>query len=150
MKNELLSREEEFFLLNINGLGSLYCEDIYALDLHPVKQKLQDPSGKRPWSKHKCESTELAYKRFLTLKRMFPGKLLSPSPSIHEFWRQHYLDKEKYANDCHQVFGYYMGKLLWQQKHLRESEEHLEQASKYTLHLYKTYFREQGPGQGSN
>lgn len=145
MKQKFLSPEEEFHLLNVNGYGILYCEDIYALDLQMVKHKLQHAFGTRPWSKNKCEMTELAYKRFLTLKRMFPGKLLIPTPSIHEFWRQHYLEKEQYSRDCYEVFGYYVGKLLWQQKHLRESEEQLTQAYRETQHLYRTYFREQSP-----
>lgn len=140
MKKVTLSDDDTTFLMNVNGLGILYCEDIYALDFNLVKQKLSGAAGKRPWSKSKCEKIELAYKRFLTLRRMFPGKLLIPSPSIHEFWRQHYLEKEKYANDCRIVFGYHIGKLLWQQKHLRTGEYQLEQASLETKHLYQTYF----------
>ena len=141
MKEELPS-ELEFSLLNTNGLGILYCEDIYDLDLEQVKQKLQSTSNKEPWSKNKCEIIELSYKRLLILKRMFKNKVLIPNSAVVEFWKQHYMQKEKYTEDCNNVFGYYIGNFSWNKKFQYLQTQQLLQAYEETIRLYHNYFGE--------
>ncbi len=142
MKKQTLSKEDEFSVMNVNGLGIVYCEDIYKLDFYQVKQQLQSPYGKRPWSKKKCEMIELAYKRLITLMRMFRHKVLLPTSSIREFWQQHALEKEKYSQDYASVFGYFSGKHLWHEKHQLLQAKKVKQAYEETIRLYQRYFEE--------
>jgi len=52
----------------------LFMEDIIAVDFTMIKLKLQDTEEGKGWTVEKCDETETEYKRFLALKRTYPGK----------------------------------------------------------------------------
>jgi len=81
---------------------------IQALDLDPIKLKLMDPEEGQGWSREYVDRMELAYKRFLTLMVKFPDETIAPTKDVDKFWHGHILDTMKYAEDCQNVFGYYL------------------------------------------
>ena len=81
---------------------------IQALDLDPIKLKLMDPEEGQGWSREHADRMELAYKRFLTLLVKFPDETIAPTKDVDKFWHGHILDTMKYAEDCENVFGYYL------------------------------------------
>ncbi len=81
---------------------------IQALDLEPIKFKLMDKREGHGWTREQADRHELEYKRFLTLLAKYPGELIAPNTMADKFWHGHILDTMKYAQDCDQVFGYFL------------------------------------------
>mgnify|MGYP006198548307 CR=1 FL=1 len=81
---------------------------IEALDLGPIKLKLMDPEEGQGWSREYVERMELAYKRFLILMVKYPEQTIAPTKDVDKFWHGHILDTMKYAEDCQNVFGYFL------------------------------------------
>src|SRR6266850_2907203 len=81
---------------------------IGALDLEPIKFKLMDKDEGQGWSRQYVEVMAVAYKRFLTLLVTHPETPIAPSTDIDKFWHGHILDTMKYAEDCEQIFGYFL------------------------------------------
>jgi hypothetical protein len=80
--------------------GSL--QVINNLDFTNLKFKLQNQYG---WTPEKCDTAEIWYKQFLTLKLKYPDLELVPNKDIDEIWHLHILDTKKYSNDCKDIFG---------------------------------------------
>lgn len=55
-----------------------------------------------------CNFAEQEYKKFLTLKKLYPEKDLVPNKAVDEFWHAHILDTVSYQKDCKKVFGYFL------------------------------------------
>jgi hypothetical protein len=81
---------------------------IAGLDLEPIKRKLMRRSPGPGWSRKRADGAEIEYRRFLLLMKMFPNELAAPSAEVDRFWHYHILDTQKYARDCHAVFGYFL------------------------------------------
>ena len=81
---------------------------IQALDLDPIKLKLMDPEEGQGWSREYVERMETAYKRFLILMVKYPQETIAPTKDVDKFWHGHILDTMKYAEDCENVFGYFL------------------------------------------
>jgi len=81
---------------------------IQALDLDPIKLKLMDAEEGQGWSREYVERMETAYKRFLILMVKFPEETIAPTKDVDKFWHAHILDTIKYAEDCQNVFGYFL------------------------------------------
>jgi hypothetical protein len=81
---------------------------IQALDLDPIKHKLMDAEEGQGWSREYAERMEIAYKRFLTLLVKYPDETIAPTKDVDKFWHGHILDTLKYAEDCRNVFGYFL------------------------------------------
>jgi hypothetical protein len=81
---------------------------IHALDLNPIKFKLMDAEEGHGWSREYADHVEIEYKRFLTLLVKYPEASIAPSKEIDKFWHGHILDTLKYAEDCNEVFGYFL------------------------------------------
>ena len=81
---------------------------IQALDLDPIKLKLMDAEEGQGWSREYVERMETAYKRFLILMVKFPEETIAPTKDVDKFWHGHILDTIKYAEDCQNVFGYFL------------------------------------------
>jgi hypothetical protein len=81
---------------------------IEALDLQPIKFKLMDPQEGEGWSRETVDRLEIEYKRFLTLLVKYPEAVIAPTKDVDAFWHGHILDTMKYAEDCEQVFGYFL------------------------------------------
>ena len=73
-----------------------------------IKLKLQDSEEGLGWTAQECEEAEADYRRFLALKRAYIDRDIVPNRLVDAFWHQHILDTEAYANDCNQIFGYFL------------------------------------------
>ena len=81
---------------------------IAALDLDPIKVKLMHAESGEGWSLEKANAVEFEYRRFLYLMKKFPLERTAPLFDVDTFWHYHILDTLKYAQDCEQVFGYFL------------------------------------------
>lgn len=50
----------------------------------------------------------MEYKRYLILLAKYPDETIVPTVDADKFWHAHILDTMRYAEDCEQVFGYFL------------------------------------------
>ena len=81
---------------------------IADLDLEPIKVKLMHKVSGEGWSLEKANAMEFEYRRFLSLMKLFPDEQVAPLFDVDIFWHYHILDTMKYADDCQQIFGYFL------------------------------------------
>ncbi len=123
---------------------------IQALDLDPIKVKLMDSDEGQGWTREYADTMETAYKRFLTLLVKYPQTTVAPSKEIDKFWHAHILDTLKYAEDCQQVFGYFLHHFPYFGLRGKDDAAQLAQAGKDMQGLYELEFGESMPsGPGS-
>lgn len=90
--------------MNMNELFKAVME----LDLEPIKVKLMHTASGEGWSRDKAEAVEEEYRRFLCLMKLYPEEDTAPLVDVDTFWHYHILDTMKYADDCENVFGYFL------------------------------------------
>lgn len=81
---------------------------IAALDLDAIKVKLMHKESGEGWSLDKANATEIEYKRFLIMQKLYPQESIAPLFDVDIFWHYHILDTLKYADDCQAVFGHFL------------------------------------------
>src|SRR5687767_6601564 len=81
---------------------------IEQLDLGLIKMKLTDPEEGQGWSREYADRVEIGYKRFLTLLAKYPDEVIACTKDVDRFWHAHILDTMKYADDCAQIFGFFL------------------------------------------
>src|SRR5712691_2901882 len=113
---------------------------IQALDLEPIKFKLMDPEEGQGWSREYVDQMEIAYKRFLTLVVTHPDETIAPTKDIDKFWHGHILDTMKYAEDCQNVFGYFLHHFPYFGMRGEEDAANLAEAGRTTQRLYEQEF----------
>ena len=118
---------------------------IRALDLDPIKVKLMDAEDGQGWTREYAERMEVAYKRFLTLLVTHPETTVAPSKAIDKFWHAHILDTMKYADDCQNVFGYFLHHFPYFGLRGAEDAAQLAQAGQDMERLYQQEFGESMP-----
>jgi hypothetical protein len=84
------------------------CKAIVELDLDPIKVKLMHKQSGEGWTLQQANAAEVEYRRFLYLTKMFPDENISPTFDVDIFWHYHILDTMKYAQDCQEIFGYFL------------------------------------------
>lgn len=99
MKNLIFEEQE---------VSHMFMDDINAIDFTMVKMKIQDKEDGLGWTEQQADDAIIEYKRFLALKRTYPHKDIVPHKAIDDFWHQHILDTQKYADDCEIIFGYFL------------------------------------------
>ena len=119
---------------------SFFMSDILQLDLKMIKLKLQDKEEGQGWTSEMCESAEVEYKRFLALKRHYPEKDIVPNGVVDRFWHQHILDTMKYAEDCQELFGYFLHHFPYFGMNGKQDAQNLTDAFEETKDLYKKHF----------
>jgi hypothetical protein len=122
---------------------------IRALDLDPIKVKLMDTEDGQGWTREYADRMEVAYKRFLTLLVTHPETTIAPNKEIDKFWHAHILDTMKYADDCQQVFGYFLHHFPYFGLRGAQDAAQLAQAGKDMERLYQQEFGEPMPVAGS-
>src|SRR2546425_1221371 len=122
---------------------------IQALDLDPIKFKLMDPEEGQGWSREYVDQMEIAYRRFLTLSVKYPEETIAPSKDVDKFWHGHILDTMKYAEDCQNVFGYFVHHFPYFGMRGEEDAANLAEAGKTTNRLYEKEFGETLPSRAS-
>ncbi len=122
---------------------------IQALDLEPIKFKLMDTEEGQGWSREYVEQMAIAYKRFLTLSVKYPEETIAPSKDVDKFWHGHILDTMKYAEDCQNVFGYFVHHFPYFGMRGEEDAANLAEAGRTTKRLYEQEFGETIPSRAS-
>lgn len=79
-----------------------------ALDLSPIKNKLMHQASGEGWTEVRTNAVETEYRRFLFLMKKYPNEIAAPSVDVDTFWHYHILDTQKYARDCHALFGFFL------------------------------------------
>src|SRR6266704_2375025 len=137
------SREEQFMQMQSEGKPvEEIVAAIRALDLEPIKFKLMDTEEGQGWSREYVEQIAIAYKRFLTLSVKYPEETIAPSKDVDKFWHGHILDTMKYAEDCQNVFGYFLHHFPYFGMRGEEDAANLAEAGKTTNRLYEKEFGE--------
>src|SRR5258708_13957675 len=122
---------------------------IQALDLEPIKFKLMDTEEGQGWPREYVEQMAIAYKRFLTLSVKYPEETIAPSKDVDKFWHGHILDTMKYAEDCQNVFGYFLHHFPYFGMRGEEDAANLAEAGRTTKRLYEKEFGETIPSRAS-
>lgn len=115
---------------------------IQSLDLDPIKLKLMDAEEGQGWSREYAEQMEVAYKRFLTLLVRFPDETIAPTKDVDKFWHGHILDTMKYAEDCENVFGYFLHHFPYFGMRGEQDAADLRAASERMHEIYEREFGE--------
>lgn len=115
-------------------------EAIFALDLDPIKFKLMDAKEGQGWTRAEADRQELEYKRFLALVAKFPEEAIVPNTDVDKFWHAHILDTMKYAEDCQNVFGYFLHHFPYFGMRDEEDAANLANAASKTQTLYMQEF----------
>lgn len=80
-------------------------KEVRTVDLERIVQKL---ARQAQWDLRRARRAELAYRRFLQLRTVYPTAALVPTSEIDEVWHAHILDTEAYAADCQHLFQKFM------------------------------------------
>ncbi len=115
-------------------------EAIFALDLDPIKLKVMDKEDGYGWTRAEADHHELEYRRFLALTAKYPEELITLNKSVDKFWHAHILDTMKYAEDCANIFGYFLHHFPYFGMRDAEDAENLKQAGLQTRRLYEQEF----------
>jgi len=113
---------------------------IQAMDLDPIKFKLMDADEGEGWSREQVDRIETAYRQFLTLLVKYPESTIAPSKEVDKFWHGHILDTMKYAEDCEQVFGYFLHHFPYFGMRGADDAAQLDAAGKETRRLMASEF----------
>src|SRR5260221_1813196 len=122
---------------------------IQALDLDPIKFKLMDPEEGQGWSREYVDQMAIEYKRFLTLSVKYPEETIAPSKDVDKFWHGHILDTMKYAEDCQNVFGYFLHHFPYFGMRGEEDAANLAEAGNTTNRLYEKEFGDAVPSRAA-
>jgi hypothetical protein len=115
-------------------------EAVFALDLDPIKFKLMDKREGEGWSRAEADYHELEYRRYLVLLAKYPEEVIAPSSTVDKFWHAHILDTMKYAQDCDEVFGYFLHHFPYFGLRDAEDAENLACAAGNMRRLYEQEF----------
>jgi hypothetical protein len=126
--------------LSQNKTPEQMIEAIFALDLEPIKFKLMGKKEGHGWSRAEADQYELDYKRFLALLVKFPDDVIAPDTNVDKFWHGHILDTMKYAEDCNNIFGYFLHHYPYFGMRGEEDAANLEKAFAKMQRLYAQEF----------
>lgn len=113
---------------------------ILALDLEPIKRKLMDQREGHGWTQAQADYYEQEYKRFLILLARFPEEMIAPDVNVDKFWHGHILDTMKYAEDCDNVFGFFLHHFPYFGMRGKEDAASLANAAMNMRRLYEQEF----------
>lgn len=117
-------------------------EAIFALNLDPIKFKLMDRVEGQGWTRVEADLHETGYRRFLALMAKYPDAPIVPDTNVDKFWHAHILDTMKYAEDCQNIFGYFVHHFPYFGMRGEEDAAQLESAAADTRRLYEKEFGE--------
>jgi len=112
---------------------------VTRLDLERLKHKYT-ASHEATMSVAEWDKAEREYRRFLTLKHLYPSVTLVPSNEAHAIWHAHILDTRAYRMDCHAVFGRFIDHHPYFGLYGEEDCDELKAAMAYTAALYNEHF----------
>ena len=112
---------------------------VEAIDFTRLKWKLSE-SEEAKMGKEECDLAEREYKRYLTLKKLYPSIELVPNKLLDEFWHAHILDTVAYHKDCDSVFGCYLHHFPYFGIYGEDDYQNLVSAFNETKKLYEQHF----------
>lgn len=123
---------------------------INELNLDAIKVKLMHKESGEGWSLEKANAVEFEYRRFLILMKQFPQEETAPLMDVDTFWHYHILDTMKYAQDCQQVFGYFLHHFPYLGLRGEDDEAAHQRVGERMKQLYEQTFGEDylRPGRG--
>lgn len=124
----------------VQKTSSVFIDDINAIDFSMLRIKIQDKEDGLGWSEEQTKDAEIEYKKFLALKRIYPEKDIVPNKPIDDFWHQHILDTQKYAEDCEIIFGYFLHHYPYFGIKDEQDKQNLIDAFEETKILYRENF----------
>lgn len=113
---------------------------IFDLDLEPILVKIMDRDEGLGWDLEYAKMIEIEYKKFLTLCAEFPQKAIVPPVEVDKMWHYHILDTMKYAEDCQNIFGYFLHHFPYFGMRGVEDANNLQNAWAQTCELYIARF----------
>ena len=97
-------------------------------------------SSEADMSKDECALAEREYRRFLTLKKLYPQKALVPNKLLDKFWHAHILDTISYHQDCQSLFGKYLHHFPYFGIYGDDDMRDLKDSFEETKALYEKHF----------
>lgn len=113
---------------------------IEQLDLEPIIVKAIDNEEGLGWSLEFATQIAEEYKKYLTLCLDYSNKAIVPAKDIDDFWHLHILDTQKYAEDCQNIFGYFLHHFPYFGMRGEEDAQNLKTAWNETHNLYEKRF----------
>lgn len=118
-----------------------FLQNIHQLDIGPLAYLLMVlPSGPQ-WTEDKTVKAIARYLAFLYLVNLYPRMQLVPTQEIDLVWHYHILDTEKYAIDCHLLFGQFIHHFPYFGQRSSRDREQLLKAFTLTQVLFKKHFK---------
>ncbi|MCH2039364.1 MAG: glycine-rich domain-containing protein-like [Saccharospirillaceae bacterium] len=113
--------------------------EIQALDFSHLRHKYtQAPEAEM--TAEQWDKAELEYRRFLHLKKLYPGVSFVPSKQIDQIWHAHILDTKAYREDCQKIFGCFIDHYPYFGIYGKEDYSKLIAAFDKTIALYEKHF----------
>lgn len=114
-------------------------EEILALNFERLKYKATS-IGDAEMSVEEWDASELEYRRFLTLKLLYPGLSLIPGKQVAKLWHTHILDTRAYREDCGKVFGRFIDHYPYFGIYGKADYRELQIRIAQTVALYERHF----------
>lgn len=102
---------------------------------HKMTQSVESEMSEEAW-----DFGEKEYRRFLTLKQLYPGVSLVPSKHVDQIWHAHILDTRAYREDCNAVFGRFIDHYPYFGIYGDDDFRALNAAFNETVALYESHF----------
>lgn len=122
-----------------------FIQKVKTLDLGSLAYQLMNAPAGAQWDLAQTTKAITRYLAFLYLVDRHPNLTLVPTPEIDRVWHCHILDTEKYAIDCHILFGQFIHHFPY--FGLRSEADRLaqQQAIRLTRSLFKQHFGQMLP-----
>ncbi len=115
-------------------------EKVQKIDFAPIFWKLKNPLKGEGMSDEELRSGCLQYQQWLALQMAFPEEHTPPSEIIDVFWHAHILDTSKYAEDCKEVFGFFLHHFPYTGWQGEEAKQAHDVKFELTKQLFEQYF----------
>lgn len=112
---------------------------VKTIDLSRLKHKMTE-SSEAEISPGEWDKAEVEYRRFLTLKQIYPGVSLVPSKQVDQVWHAHILDTRAYREDCNKLFGRFIDHYPYFGIYGEEDYQALHNSFEVTVSLYENHF----------
>jgi hypothetical protein len=122
-----------------NNVFYLLNPKVAALDFERIKYKYT-ASSESEMTAEQWDHAEQEYRRFLSLKVLYPSVSLVPSKEVDSIWHAHILDTRAYREDCESVFGRFIDHYPYFGIYGAEDYQSLKSAFAETVTLYEHHF----------
>lgn len=125
-----------------------YKQEINLTEIHPKVEKIcfeklnwkLCQSSEANMTLEECALAEQEYRRFLTLKILYPAISFVPNKLVDKYWHAHILDTKSYHQDCNSLFGGYLHHFPYFGIYGDEDAENLKASFNKTKKVYEKTF----------